>query len=105
MSFELRYSPEAQQDMDKVWDDVAFASGDFDVADRYVEEFADIVASKKDYPRSGRPLQYRGLFTGFYSVDYKAYKAFYRVTDDWIEVIRIIPQKMDYLKILFGESE
>ena len=51
------------------------------------------------------PLQYRGLFTGFYSVNYKKYKAFYRVREGYIEVIRIIMAKRDYMTILFGEPE
>ena len=51
------------------------------------------------------PLRYRGMFTGFYSVNFKAYKAFYRVIEDYIEVLRIIPAKCNYMRILFGESE
>ncbi len=33
------------------------------------------------------------------------YKAFYRVNDRYIEVIRIIMAKRDYMTILFGESD
>ena len=102
MSFRIRYSPEAQRDMDAVWDSVYEASGDFDTADRYVEELADEIAAKKEFPRSGIPLEYRGLFTGFYSVNYKAYKAFYRVKDGYMEVLRIVLMKQDYLQILFS---
>ena len=76
-----------------------------DVACQYVEDFADKIAEKKVFPNSGIPLHYRGLFTGFYSVNFKAYKAFYRVIEDYIEVLRIIPAKRDYMKVLFGELE
>ncbi len=34
-----------------------------------------------------------------------AYKAFYRIRNEYIEVVRVLPEKMDYMKILFGESE
>ena len=91
--------------MDGVWDDVLEASREPDVADQYVEDFADKIAEKKLFPNSGIPLHYRGLFTGFYSVNFKAYKAFYRVMEDYIEVLRIIPAKRDYMKVLFGETE
>lgn len=102
MIYSLRYTPEAMRDMDGVWDGVYEASKSYDIADDYVSEFADRIEEKKRYPLSGEPLLYRGLFTGFYSVNYKKYKAFYRVNDKYIEVIRIIPAKRDYLKILFG---
>ena len=38
-------------------------------------------------------------------MNYKKYKAFYRVRDSYIEVIRIIMAKRDYMLILFGDSE
>lgn len=103
--YKLRYTPEAIRDMDAVWDSVYEASQDFDVADRYVDDFIDEIEKKKKFPLSGIPLMYRGLFTGFYSVNFKKYKAFYRVSDNFMEVIRIIMVKRDYMKILFGESE
>ena len=105
MEYKVRYTPSAQKDMDHIWDDVVEVSQSFDTADKYIDEFVDTIACKKNFPESGIPLYYRGLFTGFYSVNYKAYKAFYRVNGINIEVIRILPAKMDYFKILFGESD
>ncbi len=103
--YKVRYTPKAQQDMDGVWSDVLEVSKETDVANQYVDEFADKIAEKKVFPNSGIPLHYRGLITGFYSVNFKAYKAFYRVMEDYIEVLRIIPAKRDYMKVLFGELE
>ena len=105
MTYKIRYTPTARKDMETVWDGVLEASASYDIADKYVEEFADKIAAKKDFPESGIPLYYCGLFTGFYSVNFKAYKAFYRLNDGYIEVIRVLLAKMEYMKILFGESE
>lgn len=105
MNYSIRYTPQAMRDMDAVWDSVFEASMAYDIADRYVEEFTDAIAEKRFFPFSGIPLQYRGLFTGFYSVNYKKYKALYRVRDCYVEVIRIIMTKRDYMTILFGEPE
>ena len=105
MTYSIRYSPEAVRDMDAVWDGILKASGNYDIADRYIDELRAAIATKKAYPFSGTPLQYRGLFTGFYSINYKKYKAFYRVHDGFIEVARVIMVKRDYMRILFGESE
>lgn len=105
MKYKIHYTPEAQRDMDAVWDGVWEASLDYDTADKYVDDFVDAIVLKQKSPKTGIPLYYRGLFTGFYSVSFKAYKDFYRINDGYIEVIRVLPAKMDYLKILFGESE
>lgn len=101
--YSLRYTPEAVRDMDLLWDDVYEASKDFDTADRYVREFDLEISKKKKYPLTGNPLVYRGLFTGFYYVNFKKYMAFYRVKGEFIEVIRIIMSKRDYMSVLFGE--
>ncbi|MCM1266276.1 MAG: type II toxin-antitoxin system RelE/ParE family toxin [Bacteroidales bacterium] len=104
IEYRIRYTPEAIRDMDAVWDGVYEASKEPDVADRYVNDFMEEMEKKKQFPLSGVPLLYKGLFTGFYVVHFKKYKAFYRVNDSYIEVIRIIMEKMDYMKILFEES-
>ena len=103
--YKIRYTPEAMRDMDAVWDGVYEVSKEPDVADRYVNDFIDEMEKKKQFPLSGISLVYRGLFTGFYVVNFKKYKAFYRVHDSYIEVIRIIMEKRDYMKMLFGEFE
>ena len=61
LSYTLRFSSGSLEDLDAVWDDVVEASKDYDTADRYIE--------------------------------------------DYIEIIRIIPQKMDYMKVLFIKNE
>ena len=73
MSYVVRYSPSARKDIDKVWDDVFSASASLEVTERYITDFLDVIAQKKEFPESGIPLYYRGLFTGFYSVNFKAY--------------------------------
>lgn len=105
MTCRILYSPSARKDLDDVWDGVFEASGSYDIADRYVHGIISEFAEKKDFPKSGIPLCYRGLFTGFYSVNFKAYKGFYRLKDGNIEVARILLAKCDYLTILFGEPE
>jgi len=105
MSYTLRYSPAAMQDMEAVWDGVFEASKSYEIADSYVNDFADEIATKRAFPQSGIPLLYRGLFTGFYSVNFKAYKAFYRINGSYIDVVRIIMMKQDYIRILFGETD
>lgn len=103
--YKIRYTPAAQKDLENVWRGVTEASGNTELADRYVSDFMDKIAEKKKYPETGNPLYYRGLVTGFYSVNFKAYKAFYRIKEPYVEVIRILLAKSDYLKTIFGEEE
>ena len=105
MSYTVRYSHAAMRDMEDLWDGVSEASKSFEIADRYVQEFTDEIAAKKDFPQGGIPLFYRGLFTGFYSVNFKAYKAFYRINGQYIEVARILLMKRDYMQALFGDAD
>ena len=100
----LRYTLQAMRDMDSVWDEVYQASKSYDIADKYIKDFIDTITKKKQSPTSGIPLRYKGLFTGFYFIVLKKYMAFYRIKDDYIEVIRIIYEKRDYMQTLFGDN-
>ena len=59
----LRYTPQAMRDMDSVWDEVYQASKSYDIADKYIKDFIDTITKKKQFPTSGIPLRYKGLFT------------------------------------------
>lgn len=102
--YKLRFTPEAIRDMEAVEEDVLAVSGRQDTADRYVDDFLDKIKAKKRFPQSGIPVIYNDeLFTGFYFVHFKKYNAFYRIQGEFIEVIRILQAKSDYMAILFGE--
>lgn len=101
MSYSILYTPQALIDLETVWDNVYEASNNFETADRYTDGIIKKITDKKSFPNSGIPLFYKGLFTGFYSVNYKAYKVFYRINGKHLEVLRVLLAKRDYLKILF----
>lgn len=104
-AFPIRYSQKALSDLLSVWDDVYEASKEPETADKYTEGLMEAIAGKKEFPLSGSPLLYGDLFTGYYYVNYKKYKFFYRVKDETIDVVRILMCKRDYMKILFDEDE
>ena len=105
MSFEVTYSPLAEEDLDIVWDEVFEASQNFDTADKYVRDLRAEVRKKKKYPKTGTPLTFMGEFTGLYYVTFKEYRAFYRIIGNLIEVGRVLFARSDYMKTLFGNSE
>ena len=105
MIYQLKYSPIAEDDLDRVWDEVWEASQNFDIADKYVEDLRNALKQKKKYPKTGSPLTYMGEFTGLYYVTFKEYMAFYRIHGDVIEVARVLFSRSDYMMVLFGKSE
>ena len=89
MSFAVRWSPAALRDLEDAGNDA-------------IDDLLNVIAAKKEFPQSGIPLLYKGRFTGFWSVNFKAYKAFYRVRGGSIEVARVLLCKRDYMRVLFG---
>ena len=104
MIYQLRYSPIAEEDLDRVWDEVWEASQNFDIADKYVEDLRNVLKQKKKFPKTGSPLTYMGEFTGLYYVTFKEHIAFYRIHGDVIEVARVLFSRSDYMKVLFGKA-
>ena len=105
MSYEIQYSPQAKEDLDRVWDEVYEVSGDFDIADNYIRDLRDALRRKKKYPKTAIPLTFMGEFTGIYYIHFKEYLAFYVICEGFIRIARVLYARSDYIKILFGKSE
>ena len=102
MICKLRWTPEALKDLDRIWEEVLEASGEMDTADRYIAWLRMAVSRKREFPESGTPLNFMGVFTGIRFVHFKRYLAFYRIQSDRLEVIRILFDSSDYMNKLFG---
>ena len=101
-SYEVKYSPLALADLDKVWDEVFEASKDYDVTDNYISELLDKMDEISKHPKTGELLIFDDVFTGIYYVTYKKYSAFYRIRPDYIEVGRVLYNRSDYIKRIIG---
>ena len=100
MRYSVKYSRAAIRDLDQVRNDGFEASQDAGTASRYVDELMDLVEAKADFPESGSPLNYIGIFTGYRFVVFKAYIAFYRLDGHTLFVDRVLHGKSDYLQSL-----
>lgn len=105
MKHEIKYSPAAVRDLDRVYSDVFDASKSRDVADKYLNDFLSRIHSKASFPKAGIPLYYENAFTGYYYVVFKAYLAFYRLEGNALLVDRVLYGKSDYLKLLIHMDE
>lgn len=94
------YSPRAEEDLNRIQDEVLEASRDKDVTENYLNALMDKIEAKADFPRSGTPLYWFDRFTGYYYVVYKAYIAFYYPADGGIRIERILHARSDYMRQL-----
>ena len=99
------YSRTAIRDLDRVWDDVYEVSRDAETATRYVSDFIEKIDTKALFAKSGSPLYFKDVFTGYYYVVFKSYMAFYRLEGDMMCIDRIIYGKRDYMRLLFGDID
>ena len=96
--------PKALEDLDKIWDDVAEVSGSFDVAEQYIQGLTKAVRERSSFPKAGIPLLGPDGRIILYSVNFKAYKAFYCILSDSIAVVRVLYAASDYMKVLFPST-
>ncbi len=98
--YELIYSRDAIRDLDEVWDQVALASRNHEITEKYLDDLQDAIEEMTPHPKTGIPLYYEELFTGYYHIRFKEYYAFYRIEGSNILVDRILFAKMDYIRAL-----
>ena len=100
MKFQVEYSPIAIRDLDRVWNEVLETSKDYDITGKYLDDLMDKVEEKADQPKSGAPLYYQDLFTGYYFIVFKAYMVFYRIDGEKMFVDRVLFGASDYIRYL-----
>lgn len=99
----IEYSPVARRDLDRVWAEVFEASASEETATKYIDDLMNQISAKQNFPKSGAPLYYEGLFTGFYFVTFKSYMAFYKVETDRMLVSRVVYVE-PFIRSLFGDE-
>ena len=105
IKYSIEYAPEAVRDLDNVFSDVFEVSKDLEITHKYLDDLLDAVESLVKRPKTGTPLFYDDLFTGYYYIRFKEYLAFYRIDDKKMLVDRILYRKCDYLRLLFKSNE
>jgi toxin ParE1/3/4 len=93
----MRFSPDAQADIDAIWDDT-FLEWGIDQAETYVQQIRNSVSIVANNPLVGRDCseirpRYRKYPTG-------SHMLFYRLADNAVTVVRILHQRMDHGRYL-----
>ncbi len=103
---ELYYTPQAEKDLVNIRESILEKFYDEELAKRVLRQITRSIRRLQTFPYSGQELsaitgiqnEYRVLFCQ------KNY-VFYRVENDTLRIIRILNEKQDYMRILFGISE
>lgn len=104
MKNKLSYSLAAQEDVLSIWDIVYAVSAFQETANQYIADMESTIRGILPFPQIGFSIYLNDRPTGFYSVNFKAYKIFYYIREDCVEVVRILPATADYMMQLFPEE-
>ena len=104
MKNKIHYSPEAQNDLDEIWEYIFFELCHPQAADNTVNNIMDAVDKLEDFSETGALLSsmtdvesdYRFLVSD-------GYMAFYRVVGRDVYIDRVLYGRRDYLRILFPD--
>lgn len=106
MKNNIYYSPEAQNDLDEIWEYISLELCNPQAAENTVNKIMDTVDELENFSDIGALLSsvtevendYRFLISGNYMV-------FYRVMERDVYIDRVLYGRRDYLRILFpGQS-
>ena len=105
MKYNIVYSPEALRDLDQTWEHIFEELFNPDAAQRIVQMVLDTVDLFCEQPFLGTMLS---VVTDVES-DYRFlvcehYLAFYRIEDQGIYIDRVLHEKQNYIRVLFGDK-
>lgn len=92
-------SAPATQDLQAIID--YFATTNVDAGDKFIGKFEAWCQKLRTFPMIGK--RYDGLRVGLRGVPIDEYILFYQVTDDVIEIIRVVHGKRDLISLFNSE--
>lgn len=91
---ELRLSPEAEAELDGIWNCVAHESGSIDIATRVVERVTERFWLLARYPYMGRRRD-EDLRPGLRSLAADNYVVIYRIVEDAVLILHVVHGSRD----------
>ena len=103
---ELKYTPKAKEDLQNVKHSVLEHCGSEEIAVKVLREITKTVRNLAVFPYMGTELvKITGVLTDYRSLFCRHNYIFYRIEENCILIIRILNEKQDYMRILFGIKE
>lgn len=106
MVIEIRFSPDAVEDLKEIKSYITDDLQNETAAENTVRTITDRIKRLIDFPDMGAPLSsvaetqsdYRYLICG-------SYTAFYRHEEDTVYIVRVLYGRRDYMRVLFESEE
>ena len=103
---ELYYTPRARNDLANIKESVIEKFDDENLAIEVLKKITKTVRHLIVFPYLGQEVsEITGIYTEYRCFFCEKNYVFYRVEADRICVIRVLNEKQDYMRILFGVSE
>lgn len=103
---ELYYTPRARNDLANIKESVIEKFADENLAIEVLKKITKTVRHLIVFPYLGQELsEITGIYTEYRCLFCEKNYVFYRVEEDRICIIRVLNEKQDYMRILFGVSE
>ena len=103
---ELYYTPRARNDLVNIKESVIEKFDDENLAIEVLKKITKTVRQLVMFPYLGQELSgITGIYTEYRCLFCEKNHVCYRVEEDRICVIRVLNEKQDYMRILFGISE
>ena len=103
---ELKYTPKAKEDLQNVKHSVLEHCGSEEIAVKVLREITKTVRNLAVFPYMGTGLvKITGVLTDYRSLFCRHNYIFYRIEGNCILIIRILNEKQDYMRNLFGIKE
>ena len=103
---ELYYTPKARNDLLQIKESIIEKFDDENLAKKILRKMTETVRQLITFPYLGQELSgITGIYTEYRCLFCEKNYVFYRVEKERICVIRILNEKQDYMRILFGISE
>ncbi len=101
MQCKVKYSPEFQNDLDKIWEYIALELSNLSAADDIVPGLLDVTEKLYENPEAGRRIFLPGgMESGYRFVIYKQYLAIYCIREKDVLVLRAVHTLQDYIRTI-----
>ena len=106
MNAKIRYSAQALDDLEAIWNYLAVDCDNARAAQRIVGDIMNRVDRLADMPESGQSLDSQCIIHSNYRfLAVGRYVAFYRYENNCISIDRVLDSRSDFLKKLFGFTD